>query len=473
MYRALSLLVLPLLASSPVFAQASHSLSQIQTSDIGVSWGERFISLLGLGLFVLLGYALSTNRKAIRWNTIGYGLVLQFVFAIIVLKTGVGRSFFSTLNDLVGALLGFSTEGAKFVFGNLVYPNVPVGVPAGPAPAFGYVAGGESWANTGALFAFGVLPTILFVSSLMAVLYHLGIMQRVVQVMAWVMARSMKTSGAESLSAAANIFVGQTEAPLLVRPFVGDMTRSELHAVMVGGMATVAGGVMAAYVGMLQSSFPDIAGHLLAASVLSAPAALVMAKLMVPEEETPRTAGQVKVVVERIDANVIDAASRGAAEGLTLALNVAAMLIAFIALVAMINSILSHVGAGVGLDGLSLQVILGYIFWPVAWVMGIPAADCTFIGQLLGERFILNEFISYLHLSQALNEGQDISPRAVVLSTYAMCGFANIGSIGIQLGGIGGIAPQRRGDLARLGLRALIAGTVASFMTACVAGILL
>jgi len=329
-------------------------------------------------------------------------------------------------------------------------------------------------ARTGGFFAFNVLPTIIFFSSLMTVLYHLGIMQAVVKGFAWVMQRTMKTSGAETLSATGNIFVGQTEAPLLIKPFVETMTRSELMAVMTAGFATVAGGVMAAYVGMLQPFFSDIAGHLMAASVMSAPAALVVAKLMYPEEGEPETATTLDLALEKPDVNVIDAAARGAGEGLHLALNVGAMLLAFVALVALLDGILGLAGGWVGLEGLSLQLILGWLLAPVAWIMGVPWADAAVVGSLMGLTTALNEFFAYLQLADILSGGgPGLQPRSIIISAYALSGFANFSSIAIQIGGIGGIAPSRRHDLSALGLRAMIGGTIAAFMTATVAGMLL
>jgi len=305
-----------------------------------------------------------------------------------------------------------------------------------------------------------------------------------VKKVAWVMMRTMGTSGAETLSSAGNIFLGQTEAPLLIKPFVKTMTKSELHAVMTGGFATVAGGVMAAYVGMLLHVFPDIAGHLMAASVMSAPAGLVFAKLMFPEKEEPLTRGQLKVEVEKVDANAIDAAARGAGEGLTLALNVGAMLLAFIALIAMLNALLGWFGNVVHLTPLlqasgwldaghplSLEAILGWILAPLAWLMGVPWKDAPVVGSLLGIKTVLNEFVGYLQLTTAIPE-QGLSPRSVIIASYALCGFANFSSIAIQIGGIGGLAPGRRSDIAQLGMRAMIAGTLASFMTATIAGML-
>jgi CNT family concentrative nucleoside transporter len=341
-------------------------------------------------------------------------------------------------------------------------------------------------ANTGAFFAFNVLPTIVFFSSLMTMLYYFGVMQAVVKGIAWVMMRTMGTSGAETLSAAGNIFLGQTEAPLLIKPYVAGMTMSELMAVMTGGFATVAGGVMAAFVGMLIFYFPDIAGHLMAASVMSAPAALVFAKIMYPETEEPATRGSLKVAVEKIDANVIDAAARGAGEGLHLAMNVGAMLLAFIALIALLNALIGWIGGVTNLtdvfqsigwlgpaQALSLDSILGWIFAPLAWLMGVPWADAPEIGSLLGMKTAVNEFFAYLQLSAMLAGDNTLSPRSVVIATYALCGFANFSSIAIQIGGIGGIAPSRRSDLARIGLRAMVAGSLAAFMTATIAGILI
>ncbi|HEV2150604.1 MAG TPA: NupC/NupG family nucleoside CNT transporter [Longimicrobiaceae bacterium] len=430
---------------------------------------QKATSLLGLLVFVGVAWLLSVNRKAVQWRVVAWGLGLQFVFAMLILLTGPGRAFFDALNQVFVALLGYTNEGAGFLFGNLVRPNVPVGPAAGP---FGSVGDTGTWAATGALFAFSVLPTIIFFSSLMTLLYYLGIMQLFVKAFAWLMVRTMGTSGSESLSAAGNIFVGQTEAPLLVKPFVRTMTKSELHAVMTGGFATVAGGVMAAYVGMLVAFFPDIAGHLIAASVMSAPAALAISKIMYPETEESVTRGDIRVELEKPDANVIDAAARGASEGLSLALNVGAMLLAFIALLALLNGLFGWITGLFGVP-LTIQTVLGWIGAPIAWLMGTPWQDAQAVGTLLGEKTVLNEFVAYLHLASMLEGGEPLSARAVVIATYALCGFANFSSIAIQIGGIGGLAPERRGDLSRLGLRAMIGGTLAAFMTACVVGILL
>jgi concentrative nucleoside transporter, CNT family len=474
-------------------AAATASVQQVgrrlrDTGAVETPLHLRLVSVLGMVVLLLLGWLLSVNRALVPWRIILWGIGLQLVFALFILKTPVGEWIFSGVNDGILALLGFTTEGARFLFGNLVVNNVPVasGEPGmGPAPPIAGMV-----ANTGAFFAFNVLPTIVFFSSLTTLLYYFGVMQAVVKVFAWVMIRTMRTSGAETLSAAGNIFLGQTEAPLLVRPYVAGMTMSELMAVMTGGFATVAGGVMAAYVGMLFGYFRDIAGHLMAASVMSAPAALVFAKLMYPEVAEPATRGQLHVQVERVDANPIDAAARGAGEGLHLALNVGAMLLAFIALVALLDALIGllgeasipHVGAlaeflrNVGwlAEGqrLSLRAILGWLFAPLAWVMGVPWSDATTVGALLGVKTAVNEFVAYIQLSGLLASDADLAPRSVVIATYALCGFANFSSIAIQIGGLSGMAPARRSDLARLGLRAMIAGSLAAFMTATIAGIL-
>jgi CNT family concentrative nucleoside transporter len=468
---------------SAAAAGAAQGRSIRLTSDINSPIHQRLVSVLGM--FVLLGLAwlLSVNRAAIPWRVVGWGIGLQLVFALLILKTPAGEAFFTWINDIIVSLLGFTEAGARFLFGNLVFNNVPVG--AGE-PGNGPITPGGGVAATGAFFAFNVLPTIVFFSSLMTMLYHLGIMQKVVKGMAWVMMRTMKTSGAETLSAAGNIFVGQTEAPLLIKPYVATMTMSELMAVMTGGFATIAGGVMAAFVGLLIFYFPDIAGHLMAASVMSAPAALVFAKIIWPETEEPATRGTLKVEVEKVDANVIDAAARGAGEGLHLAMNVGAMLLAFIALIALLNALIGWVGDITRLadlfqsigwlaaeQQLNLDSILGWIFAPLAWVMGVPWADAPEIGTLLGIKTAVNEFVAYLQLSAMLAGDTELSPRSVIIATYALCGFANFSSIAIQIGGIGSIAPSRRSDLARIGLRAMIAGSLAAFMTATIAGILI
>ncbi|MCU0544776.1 MAG: NupC/NupG family nucleoside CNT transporter [Oscillatoriaceae cyanobacterium Prado104] len=401
---------------------------------------ERLISVFGLTVFVGLSYVFSVDRRAVKWTPVLWGIALQLIFAILILKTAPGLAVFKFFGDLVTQFLNFSDAGAKFVFGENFNEH---------------------------LVAFKVLPTIIFFSSFMALLYHYSILQRVVQWVARVMIKTMKTSGAETLSCAANIFVGQTEAPLLIKPYVSTMTLSELHAVMAGGFATIAGGVMAAYI-----SFGVSAQHLIAASVMSAPAALAISKLLYPETEKSFTAGEVEVKVEQTYANAVDAVASGASDGLKLAANVGAMLIAFLGLLAFANAVLGWFGGLVGVPGLSLELILSYLMAPVAWLMGVPWADCSKIGVILGKKTILNEFIAYLDLMELVKQ-QAISERSQIIATYALCGFSNIGSIGIQIGGIGGMAPERQGDLARLGVRAMIAGSLACFMTACIAGMLL
>jgi CNT family concentrative nucleoside transporter len=432
----------------------------------------RLRSVLGLLLLGFLAWLFSVNRGNLAWRVILWGVGLQLVFAFFILKTSMGAGLFDWLNTVVVALLEFTIEGARFIFGDLVYNNVPVGVGEVATNAPIQETPGQV-ARTGASFAFNVLPTIIFFSSFMTVLYHLGVMQVVVRGVAWVMQKTMRTSGAETLSAAGNIFVGQTEAPLMIKPFFETMTMSELHAVMTGGFATVAGGVLAAYVGMLVAYFPDIAGHLIAASVMSAPAALVMAKLMYPEDGKPVTQGSMKLELEKPDVNVIDAAARGAGEGLHLALNVGAMLLAFIALIAMANALLGWAGGLVGWESLSLEGLLGWILSPLAWFMGVPWSDAVTVGSLLGIKTVVNEFVAYLQLSGLLSDVESLHPRSVVIAIYALSGFANFSSIAIQLGGIGGLAPSRRHDLSRVGLRAMVAGSLAAFMTATIAGMIL
>lgn len=512
---AVSLVALAILGA---FAPAGTSTLLAQTADIvpvelpGAPTDTTFTQRIGsaFGLLGLLGiaFAMSTNRSRVSWRVVGIGTAIQLGFAVFILKTPVGGPVFAAATDAFNKLLEFTNAGSSLLF-----------------------AGSQTLLET---FVFGILPTVIFFSSLMAVLYHMGVMQRIVAVIAGAMQRSMGTSGGETLSAAANIFVGQTEAPLMIKPFVRDMTQSELMAVMTGGFATVAGGVMAAYIGFLSPWFPDIAGHLLAASVMSAPAALVIAKIMHPETEVSKTQGDVKVEIERTDANLIDAAARGAGEGMSLALNIAAMLLAFVALIALLNFLVawpSYIQHGFALDTLvaaaheasltwpeglaercdstvtrvasetraaciqeirdaifvsqaapavevwsvmRLEVIFGVAFWPIAFLMGVPLADCYTIAQLLGTKMVINEFVAYLELSRLLQDGSvTLHPRSVTIATYALCGFANFSSIAIQIGGIGGIAPERRGDLARLGLRAMIGGSLAAFMTATIAGMLI
>ena len=406
--------------------------------------------VFGAVVILLIAYGCSTNRRAIRWSTVAWGLGLQVLFAVLVLKTGAGQSTFTTLGAYITKLLGFAGVGSAFVFGAL-----------GDSALWGRVmtsALGPEGAQSASIFAFQVLPTIIFIAALFAILYYFGVMQLIVRVFAVVMHRVMKASGAESLNVAASIFMGQTEAPLTIRPYLPEMTQSELMTVMTSGMAHISGGIMAAYV-----LFGVEAKHLLTAVIMTAPGTIMMAKMFVPETEVPKTMGSVRLQVERTDVNVIDAAGRGTAEGLHLALNVGAMLISFLALIALVNAIL-------GLAHLSLQQIFGWVFAPVAWSMGVPWRDAPTIGNLLGTRMALNEFVAYSQLGPLK---ATLDPKSFTIATFALCGFANFSSIGMQIGGIGGLAPNRRHDLARLGLRAMLAGTLANFMTATIAGFLL
>ncbi len=408
---------------------------------------ERWIAILGLLVIMGLAWLIGDRNRNISYRIVIGGLLLQFGLALFILKTWVGVGIFTAIGDFAAALLGFVDAGSGFIFG------------------------GE-YAHH--FFAFRVLPTIIFISSLMAILYHLGILQRVIAGFAWVMQRTLQTSGSETLAAAANVFIGQTEAPLVIRPYVAAMTRSELMALMTGGFATIAGSVFAVYV-----SFGVAAGHLVAASVISAPASLLIAKLMIPETEQSATLGRVSVAVEQSHGNVMDAMASGALDGLRLALNVAALLIAILALVAMVDGLLGLLGGWIGgwfgySWEWSLAAIFGYVFAPFAWLMGIPWNECLLAGELLGTKMVLNEFIAYSTLGEwsQPDSGVALSERTKTILTYALCGFANFGSIGIQIGGIGGIAPERRLDLARLGIKAMLGGTFAMMMTACVAGLL-
>ncbi len=417
------------------------------------------IGILGL---MCIAYLCSNNRKAISLRLVAWGLGLQITLGILILKTQAGHTVFKYANDVVMRLLGFVDQGSGFVFGNLINTSFNV------VNESGEVAGK---AMLGMVFAFKVLPTIIFFSALMAVLYYLGIMQFIIKGVARVMSKTMGTSGSESLSVAANIFVGQTEAPLVIRPYVSSMTKSEIMAVMAGGFATVAGGVLAAYVGFLKDLIPNIAGHLMTASVMSAPAALVMAKIMFPETQESKTAGSVKLHLPKTDANVVDAAANGTLKGLELALNVGAMLIAFIALIYLFDAIIGGITGLFLAEPLTLRGILGILFFPLAWLLGAPVADCMALGHLMGTKIIINEFVAYVDLGAAAAKFS--SAKTAVIASYALCGFANISSIGIQIGGIGGIAHDRRHDLARIAPRALIAGALASFMTATIAGMLI
>jgi len=422
---------------------------------------SNFIPLLGMAVLLALAWAMSSHRRLFPRRTVLWGLGLQLTFAVLLLRTDWGQAVFGWLRGAVVQLLAFTDPGAEFVFGPLFRTAPQYVENLAPGASWWQAvdpAGGQPL-TLGIVFAIHVLPIIIFFCSLTAILYHLGVMQRLVQGIAWVMQKTMKTSGAETLSVTANIFVGQTEAPVVIRPYLSGLTMSELMAVMVGGFATVAGSVMAAYV-----RFGVDAGHLLTASVLSAPAALVMAKIMLPETEKSETADSVVMSSEREYTNVLEAAAAGATDGVKLALNVGGMLIAFIALVAMVNFGLAFVGT-------SLQEIFGFVFSPLAWTMGVPWDEARTFGNLLGTKIAINEFVGYIELVRAADAGA-LSPRSVVIGTYALCGFANFSSLAIQIGGIGAMAPERRGDLARLGLRAMLAGAFASWLTACVAGLL-
>jgi len=439
-----------------------------------------------LGIILLLGIAflLSNNKKKINWRLVGGGLTLQITFAFLILKgeylrsvfspLGWVKDFFSWVSYFFVVLLNFTTEGAKFVFGNLA------------------ISPGQD-GSLGSFFAFQVLPTIIFFASLMSILYYLGIMQKVVQGMAWVMAKVMGTSGAESLSCTANIFVGQTEAPLMVKPFIKGMTKSEILTIMVGGMATIAGGVMAAYIQILGNSYAQAHGiplaqaqqmfatQLLGASFMAAPAAMLLSKIIYPETSEPETKGEVKVKVEKNASNLVEAAANGAGDGLMLALNVGAMLIAFIALIALVNYLLMGLGNITGWNAslqatygqpLNFQLILGWALQFLAFGIGVPWHDALHFGSLLGTKVVLNEFVAYLEMGKMIASDTLTSPKGILMATYALCGFANFSSIAIQIGGLGPLAPNRKSDIAALGIKAVIGGTLATLMTATLAGML-
>lgn len=451
----------------------AHSLQSTNTEKAPQSLTARFTGLLGCFAMIAIALLMSSNRRRISWRLVGFGFLMQFCFAFILLKFQIGRQFFEIANNAVVKILSFSNQGASFIFGNLTKINVPVGFPVDSASAsMGPLELTGAFANTGAFFAFSVLPSIIFFSALTAVLYHLRILEWVVRGISYVMRRTMRASGAESFSTASNIFVGQTEAPFLVKPFLPNMTKSEIMAVMTGGFATVAGGVMAAYVGILQGSFPDIAGHLLTASVMAAPASLVFAKIIVPELGVPETLDAKSVHVEKNEANLLDAAARGTSDGLHLAMNVGAMLIAFIALIACFNAAIGSLGELLGYTNISLEFIFSWLFAPVAWLLGVPWVDAHIVGSLLGTKTVVNEMVAYLQLSSEMQAGHIMNPKSVIIATYALCGFANFSSIGIQIGGLSALAPSRRADFAKLGLRAMIAGALTSFQTAAIAGIL-
>ncbi len=412
----------------------------------------RFTGILGLVTMLGLAYAFSTNRHAIRLKTVAWGLGLQFVFAVFVLRIDAGRQAFQKAGEVVNRLLSYAFAGSQFVFGEL----------------------GKQGSHLGFYFAFQVLPTIIFIAAFFAVLYHYGIMQFIIKIAAWVMTRVMGASGAESLNVAASIFMGQTEAPLTIRPFLPDLTRSELMTVMTSGMAHVSGGIMAAYI-----AFGIEPKHLLSAVIMTAPGTLLMAKMLVPETEKPKTAGRVVMSEEEEktekEENLLGAVARGTTAGLHLALNVAAMLISFLALIALTNGVMGGIHNWLGSHGIlwfpeSLEKIFGVLFAPVAWVIGIPWHDCPIVGNLLGTRMVLNELVAFSMLGP---QRAVLDPRSFTIATFALCGFANLSSIGIQIGGIGALAPNKKGELARLGIRAMLAGTMANLMSASIAGMLL
>ena len=443
-----------------------------------------FRGVIGIIVLVGIAYLLSNNKKKINWKLVATGLGLQFVFAIFILRgedlqnfsvpLGWPLEFFNWISGFFVILLNFTTEGAVFIFGDLAKPPGADG-------------------SLGSFFAFQVLPTIIFFACLMSVLYYIGFMQLVVRAMAWIMARSLGTSGAESLSCSANIFVGQTEAPLMIKPYLMDMTKSEILTIMVGGMATIAGGVMAAYVQILGSAYSVkhgiplleaqqmFATHLLGASVMAAPAAIVISKILFPEREEPVTKGIVKVEVEKDAANVIEAAANGASSGLKLALNVGAMLLAFIALIALINYLLNGAGHILNVNNslinnfgnpLSFELLLGWIFQFVAFGVGVPWEDALKFGRMLGTKIVLNEFVAYTEMGTMIEVGKILNEKTILMATYALCGFANFSSIAIQLGGLGPLAPSQKSTIAGLGIKAVIGGAMATLMTATLAGLL-
>ncbi|HEX3890921.1 MAG TPA: nucleoside transporter C-terminal domain-containing protein [Verrucomicrobiae bacterium] len=417
----------------------------------------KLVSLLGLVVMVATAWAISEKRKLFPWRTVLWGVGLQFIFALLILDTNVGKMIFDFTGRAVNRLIMFSNEGCKFVFG-------PLADGALMAKTFG--------PENGLIFGILIVGTIIIVASLSSLFYHWGILQKVVHAVAWVMRKAMRTSGSETLSAAANIFMGQTEAPLVIKPYIPRMTRSELLCMMTGGMATIAGGVAAVYAKLgIDAGHSDMPGHLLTASVLSAPAALLVSKVMLPETEQSETAASAPANVPRTTINSIDAICRGAGDGMMLSINVIAMLIAFIAIVAMANFLISYALGGIGIHtDKPLQIVFGWVNAPFAWLMGVPAHDCLAVGQILGNRIVLNEFIGYLDLT---NPATHLDGRSFIIATYALCGFANFSSIAIQVGGIGSLAPERRGDMAKLGIRAMVGGILASYMTATIAGILL
>ncbi len=423
--------------------------------------GSIAFGFFGLAVLIGIAWLFSNGKRVVNWRLVLTGVSLQIAFAALVLLVPGGREVFDWLGQGFVKILSFVNSGSSFIFGNLM-----------DTQKFGFI------------FAFQVLPTIIFFAALMGVLYHLGVMQFIVRIMAWAITKVMQVSGAETTSVCASVFIGQTEAPLTVRPYISKMTESELITMMIGGMAHIAGGVLAAYVGMLGNGDPVqqafYAKHLLAASIMAAPATMVIAKILVPETQVPLTRGTVKMEVEKNTSNIIDAAAAGAGDGLRLALNIGAMLLAFIALIALLNWPLTWIGDVTGLAKMigkptDMATILGYILAPVAWIIGTPWQDATTVGGLIGQKIILNEFVAYLQLADIVNHktpGVVLTEHGKLIATYALCGFANLSSIAIQIGGIGGLAPERRADLARFGLRAVLGGSIATLMTATIAGVL-
>lgn len=478
--------------------------------DTGVI--DRLTSFVGIFILVGIAWAMSENRKKVDWKLVGWGVGLQLLFGLVIMSPFVSGIFYTVVNGGVDKLLSFAGDGANFVFQPVQPHMVEAMDGSGEMANQFYVGTVNGMSPPLKTFAFWILPTIIFFSALMSALYHLGVMQVLVKGIAWVMVRTLGTSGAESLSAAGNIFVGQTEAPLLIRPFVGTMTRSELMAVMTGGFATVAGGVLGAYVGFFSDGqggyiIPNLPGHLVVASIISAPAALAIAKVMVPEMGVPATRGSVDMPDDVRKSNVMEAIAGGASEGMKLALNVAAMLIAIIAIVSMFDWVIGLVPATICDSGpvfqsfvegaatcgtkavetadgvmeqavsgepLSMSLLLGWVFAPVAFIMGVPWAECVSVGRLLGDKVVLTEIIAYLNLAALMTaENPVLSERGAVIASYALCGFANFGSIGIQIAGIGGLAEHKMPELASLGFRAMTAGVIAACMTGAVAGVML
>lgn len=447
---------------------ASPSLGRLAAwGRLGAGFGEGGMlgqiafGLFGLACLIGLAWVFSNNRRGVDWKLVLTGISLQIAFAALVLLVPGGKDVFDALGNGFVKVLSFVNEGSNFIFGSLMDTS-----------KFGFI------------FAFQVLPTIIFFAALMGVLYHLGFMQAIVRVMALAITKVMRVSGAETTSVCASVFIGQTEAPLTVRPYISKMTESELLTMMIGGMAHIAGGVLAAYVGMLGGGDPVqqafYAKHLLAASIMAAPATLVIAKVLIPESGEPLTRGTVKMEVEKTASNIIDAAAGGAADGLRLALNIGAMLLAFIALIALLNWPLTWIGEVTGLASwlgkpTDMATILGYLLAPIAWIIGVPWQDANIVGSLIGQKIVINEFVAYLQLAEIVNGNVAdvvLSDKGRLVATYALCGFANFSSIAIQIGGIGGLAPDRRSDLARFGMRAVLGGSLATFMTATIAGVL-